>query len=283
MLTNAQFDRARRLALRLAGIDLHERQRELVERRLCRLGFGEPAALDTFLDAAEVGDDDARRTLVGLVTTNVTEFFRHPLHFELAVERALTSVRGCGQARLWSAAAATGEEPYSLAIAVLEAFGGEDPPVRILASDLDEEALACAARGEFSERELRGVAPERRARFFAPTRSGRWSIAPAARRLVEFRPVNLADGAWPIEGVFDVILCRNVLMYLTSSHRQAALEQCAARLAPDGLLVLDPTEHLGPAAALFGPGKDGVYGLRRAAVAWPTASVPSLRPAPAIV
>ena len=95
-------------------------------------------------------------------------------------------------------------------------------------------------------------------RFFGETaRRRRWSIAPAVRRLVEFRALNLVGAAWPVEGPFDVIFCRNVLMYLEACHRYAVLERMASLLAPDGLLMLDPAEHLGKAAHLFTPGRTG--------------------------
>src|SRR5438034_4242859 len=119
MLTSEQFDRTRRLALRLAGIELFERHRELLHRRCPRTHIPNPAAFDALLSAAEEGDLASNRRLVGLVTTRFTGFFRHPGHFEAAAEHALRAVRRCGRARLWSAAAATGEEPYSLALALV--------------------------------------------------------------------------------------------------------------------------------------------------------------------
>jgi chemotaxis protein methyltransferase CheR len=263
LLTDPQFERARRLASQVAGIELLERHRELLNQRSRRLGLQDDERLEAMLAAAEQGDADATRRLVGWVTTNFTGFFRHPAHFELAAQQSLRAVQRRGQARLWSAAAATGEEPYSLAMALLEVFNRADPSVTILASDLDEEALARAVQGEYGEAALRAVASERRARFFAPTAPGRWGVAPDVRRLVEFRAVNLVGAAWPVEGEFDVIFCRNVLMYLEACHRRAALDHLAGLLGTDGLLILDPTEHLGQAAPLFGPGADGVYTLRR--------------------
>ena len=90
-------------------------------------------------------------------------------------------------------------------------------------------------------------------------------MVPAVRRLVEFRAQNLTSIEWPVEGLFDMIFCRNVLMYLEVSHRYAVLEHLASLLAPDGLLMLDPAEHLGKAGHLFTPGVDAVYSCRRAA------------------
>jgi len=243
---------------------LCDRHRELLASRSRRLRIPPTAGIEALLGAAEEGDPPACRQLIGLVTTNFTGFFRHPRHFEVAAERALWAAHRRGQARLWSAAATTGEEPYSIAMALIEVFRRDDPPATILATDIDADALAVAARGEYGERALKALEPGRQARFFGETTvAGRLCVRPAVRCLVEFRALNLADVIWPAEGPFDVIFCRNVLMYLEACHRYAVVERLASLLAPDGLLILDPTEHLGKADHLFTPGADGVYSRRR--------------------
>jgi chemotaxis protein methyltransferase CheR len=260
MLTNQQFDRTRRLASRLAGIELVERHRELLHRRSRRLGIRDDASLDSLLEAAEEGEKSATQQLLCLLTTKFTGFFRHPRHFEIAAEHAVRAARQRGRAHLWSAGTATGEEVWSLAMVLIETFACDDPPVSILASDVDAQALAVAQRGEYSEVALKSLSLERRARFFnAPARC---QVAPTLCRLVKFQSLNLAGADWLVSGPFDVIFCRNVLMYLETRHRQVALERMASRLAPDGLLLLDPTEHLGMAGQWFLPGTDGVYALR---------------------
>ncbi len=264
MLTNEQFDRTRRLALLLAGIELGPRHRELVERRSRRLGIGDDAGLDALLGGAEHGDAEARRRLIALLTTGFTGFFRHPWHFDMAAEHALWAAHRRGRARLWSAAAATGEEPYSLAMALIEVFGRDDPPAAILATDIDSRALQAARAGEYPDAALAALDAGRRERFFSESAaSGRRRIADAPRRLVEFREVSLAGPVWAVEGPFDVVLCRNVLMYLEESLRRTALERVASLLVPDGLLLLDPAEHLGEAAHLFGRGEKGAFTRRR--------------------
>ena len=263
MLTSEDFDRTRRLALQLAGIELSDRHRELLERRSRRLGIDDRAGFDALLAGAENGDEEASRRLIGLLTTNFTGFFRNPWHFHLAAEHALWAVQRRGAARLWSAAAATGEEPYSLAMALIDVFRRDDPPATILATDIDADALAFAGAGEYGEPALAAVDRARRSRFFVEL-SGkeRWRVATAPRRLVEFRQANLASLDWPTEGPVDVVLCRNVLMYLEACHRYAVLERMASVLAPDGLLILDPAEHLGKAGHLFAREADGVYTRR---------------------
>jgi len=214
MLTNPQFDRFRRLASSLAGIHLAERHRDLLDQRRRRLGIGEGADLEALLAAAEVGEKAARATLLGLLTTKFTCFFRHPGHFALAANEALRAVQATGRARLWSAGAATGQEPYSLAIAVIEAFGRDDPPVSILATDVDGQSLSVAERGEYGEVAMEGLDTARRERFFRRAEAaGRWRVVDGLRRLVEFRPLNLAGEEWPAEGSFDVIFCRNAELY----------------------------------------------------------------------
>jgi chemotaxis protein methyltransferase CheR len=265
MLSNQQFDRTRRLALSLAGIELVERHRELLARRGRRLGILDSAGLDSLLNAVEEGETAARQKLLCLLTTKFTGFFRHPHQFDIAAEHTLRAAQHRGRARLWSAAAATGEEPYSLAMSLIEVSRCDAPPASILATDVDLDALAVAQRGEYDEAALRGLEPARRERFLRETSvARRWGIAPAVRRLVELRALNLASVAWPVEGPFDLIFCRNVLMYLEAGHRYAVLERMASLLAPDGLLMIDPTEHLGKAGHLFTPGADAVYRRRGA-------------------
>jgi chemotaxis protein methyltransferase CheR len=261
MVTIEQFDRARRLALRLAGIELLPRHRELLDRRSGELGTGDEGGLDALLGQVEAGDGPARRRLLGLLTTKFTGFFRHPRHFDLAAEQALWAVHRRGTARLWSAATATGEEAYSLAMALIEVFGRDDPPATILATDVDADALETARRGEYGEACLGGLPPDRRARFGAPSpgSSGRWALAPAVRRLVEFRAFNLIDRDWRVEAPFDVVLCRNVLMYLETRHRDEVIERIADRMTPGGLLILDPAEQPRRAMELFQTCERGVF------------------------
>lgn len=263
MLNREQFERTRQLALRLAGIELFERHHAVIARRSRRLGIHDGTAFDALLKAAEAGETRAGRQLIGLLTTNFSGFFRHPRHFELAAEHALWAVHRRGSARMWSAAAATGEEPYSLAMALIEVFQRKDPPITILATDIDEDALAIARRGEYAEPALSALATGHRTRFFSPaTKARHGRINQAIRDWVEVRGLNLTDLVWPIAGPFDVVFCRNVLMYLEANHRYAVLERIASVLAPDGMLIIDPTEHLGKAGHLFAPGTNGVYASR---------------------
>jgi chemotaxis protein methyltransferase CheR len=148
-------------------------------------------------------------------------------------------------------------------MAVIDVFRRDDPPVTIVATDVDETALALARNACYGEAALGAVESTTRARFFGePGVSGRRRLIPAARHLVDFRRLNLADVAWALDGVFDVVFCRNVLMYLEAGYRYAVLERIASLLEPGGLLLLDPSEHLGRAAPLFVGRGNGVYTRR---------------------
>ena len=262
-LNHQQFERIRRLALELAGIELFERHRDVVDRRSRRFGIADEDEIEALLDAVDDGDARASRRLIGLLTTNFTSFFRHPHHFDLAAEHALWAVHRRGTARLWSAAAATGEEPYSLAMASIDVFQRDDPAVTILATDIDDDALEIARRGEYGEPALNALPYGHRTRFFSRAAdTGRWRIAQAARDLVAFRTLNLTDVDWHLAGPFDVVFCRNVLLYLEAGHRYAVLERIVSLLALDGVLFLDPAEHLGGAGHLFVKHADGVYARR---------------------
>jgi chemotaxis protein methyltransferase CheR len=264
VLSDQQFDRARELALDLAGIELLERHRELLDRRFGRAGIL-AEAIDAILIAAENGETSATQQLLCLLTTKFTGFFRHPRQFEVAAEHALRAASEHGMARLWSAAAATGEEPWSLAMALIGAFERDDPPASILATDVDATALAVAQRGEYGEETLRSLQTTQRERFFVKAPAARRGIiTPVVRRLVEFRLLNLANVAWPVTGPLDVIFCRNVVMYLEAGCRYAVLERMASLLAEGGLLILDPAEHLGKAGQWFSKGMEGVYMRRKA-------------------
>ena len=128
-------------------------------------------------------------------------------------------------------------------------FRRDDPPATILATDIDADALPVARQGEYGKAALGTLKPEQRAGFFnESTGTPRWHLVPTVQRLVEFRTLNLVDPLWPIEGQFDVIFCRNVLMYLETDCRQSVLDRMASLLSPDGLSVLDPVEDPGPEA-----------------------------------
>jgi chemotaxis protein methyltransferase CheR len=255
------FERIRRLIHQRAGIALGDGKAEMVYSRLAKrlrtLGLAE------FREYLALLDDDASpewEHFVNALTTNQTDFFREAHHFPILAAHART-IRDRTM-RVWSAAAASGEEAYSIAITLCETFGTLAPPVRILATDLDTHVLAHAAEGIYSLDKVSALEMERRRRFFLKGRGARAGYArvrPEVRALVEFRQLNLRSERWAPEAPFDAIFCRNVLIYFDKPTQRQVLERLAARLAPDGLYFAGHSESLLLANDLFQPCGRTVY------------------------
>lgn len=254
MMTDELFQRLRQLADAQAGIALYDRHRESISRRFERLRLNAAAVIA----GAERGEPNAQEQVINLLTTNHTSFFRHPHQLEKAARHALDAADRRGTARIWSAAASTGAEPWSLAMAVLALSKDDRPAVSILATDIDAIALAVGEAGIYSDATLAAIPAEQRRRWV----DADGKISPAVRALVRFQRLNLVKIDWPIAPHIDVVCCRNVLMYLSTDYRYAVLERIAALLADDGLLLLDPSEHPGSAAIFFHGGSGGAYSLR---------------------
>jgi chemotaxis protein methyltransferase CheR len=225
--------------------------RVLAEEAGLALGDGLDRALGAGIDGAAAAlrtDPDAlaRRVvareplavaaLVEHAAVMETAFWRHPEQL-LAVARE--AAPRPGPLRIWSAGCATGEEPYSVAIALLEA-GRRGAGDTILATDLSARALDAARAATYGDRALRRLPPDVAERWLEP---GTWRrVAPEARALVDFERHNLVRDHAPAIAPFDVVLCRNVLIYFAPETAAAVLQRLAGALAPGGLLVLGPVE-----------------------------------------
>ncbi len=249
------FERARHLIHDRAGIALGEGKAEMVYSRLAKrvraLGL---AGFREYLAQLENDAHPEWEHFVNALTTNQTDFFREAHHFPMLAAHA-RSITG-RPVRVWSAAAATGEEPYSIAIALCEVFESLMPPVQILATDLDTRVLAHAESGIYPLDKVASLDPERLRRFFLKgtgSRAGQARVRDAVRSLVTFRTLNLRDARWDVEGPFDAIFCRNVLIYFDKRTQRQVLERVAARLSPGGLYFAGHSESLLNAADLFEP------------------------------
>jgi chemotaxis protein methyltransferase CheR len=261
--TDRDFSRARALIRERAGIALADAKRDLVYSRLARRvrtlglhGIGE------YLDRLEREGGEEWQLFVNALTTNLTAFFREPHHFPILAAH----LRALGRrARIWCAAASTGEEPWSLAMTAVETFGTWKPPVSVLASDIDTAVLEQGERGVYAADRVERMEAERRARFFlrgTGPNAGRVRVRSELRSLVTFRCINLlAAGAWPVESPVDAIFCRNVMIYFDKPTQLAVLERFAPLLATDGLLFAGHSESLHHAAHLFRLRGKTVYGL----------------------
>jgi chemotaxis protein methyltransferase CheR len=277
-ISDREFRDLRALILAKTGINLTEAKRQLLcarlGRRLRALGlatFGEYYALLCAPDAtAECVE------MINCITTNKTDFFREPHHFdvlrELVLEPARERARRGGARRLaiWSCCCSSGEEPYTIAMAVTDALGGEPGwDVRILASDIDTAMLAQAERGIYEEARLQPIGRERWGRYFlrgtGPSQ-GWYQVRPELRRLVTFRRINVAESL-PVQGRFDAIFCRNALIYFTPELQRRVVEGFVRLLGPDDLLFVGHSESLYWARGILEPVRNTVY--RRPRVAEP--------------
>lgn len=221
-----------------AGISLPDSKASLVYARLVKrlrlLGF------TCFSDycALLTGPDGANEIQVMLrcLTTNVTRFFREPHHFQnlqQAIEAAAPAVRSGGRLRLWSAGCSTGQEPYSMAFAVLDVLPeAADLDVRILATDIDTDVLTVGIGAVYGDDQLEGIDEAALGRWFDRAGGG-WRVNARARALVAFREQNLNAPHWPMRGPFQAVFCRNVAIYFDEPS-QDRLWRRFASLMPEG-------------------------------------------------
>lgn len=244
--SDADFRRLQQMIFDYAGISLNSNKKPMAYSRLTkRLRQLNLSAFGEYLDFVESSGDDEHVRFINALTTNLTYFFREPHHFPILVEHLL-GLPTAAPLVVWSAACSTGEEPYSIAMAVIEAFATDLPPVRIIASDLDTEALATAARGVYPMEKLESLSPQRLKKFFlkgAGAQAGYARIRPEVQRLVEFRQTNLHDGPWDIEAPVAAIFCRNVMIYFNKATQTKILARFMPLLRPDGLLFAGHSEN----------------------------------------
>jgi len=251
----ADFELIRQLIYQRAGISLHAGKQAMVysrlSRRLRETGHRSFASYLQWLEqpGAATGDEEWQE-FVNCLTTNLTSFFREEHHFrELANDLKTHSARPL---RIWCNAASTGEEPYSIAMTVAEAPGGGHG-VKITASDIDTKVLATASRGVYAA-DSRGLSPERlRAHFLRGkgANSGFVRVKPELAKLVEFRSHNLMDKHWSLGDPFDLVFCRNVMIYFDAPTQRRVLERIHGVMKPRGLLYVGPSENFSESKDLF--------------------------------
>lgn len=243
--TERDFQRIRNLIADRAGIVLAEHKRDMVYSRLGRcvrsrglVRFGDYLSLLTANNASRDWQE-----FVNALTTNLTAFFRESHHFQL-LQAHFQHRRE--PVRIWSAGASTGEEPYSIVMTLEETLGGA-VPVEVLATDIDSEALERARKGVYPlEQVRRQLNDERIHRFFlkgSGQKSGLVRVRPEIARRVTFRQLNFVGTHWPLQQQFDVIFCRNVMIYFDRETQVRLLERFASLLRNDGLLFVGHSEN----------------------------------------
>jgi len=247
--TRSDFERVRALIYQRAGISLADSKQEMVYSRLARrLRATGIQSFARYLDDLEAGRMAAEwEAFTNALTTNLTSFFRESHHFPLLAEHLAGLRRKDAKPfTIWCSAASTGEEPYSIAMTACEAFNTLSPPVQIVATDIDTNVLAVGSAGVYPMERVEKVGAERLKRFFLKGKGGNEGMArvrPELRQLVNFRQLNLLANEWPVEGQFDAIFCRNVMIYFDKDTQRKILGRFVPLMKPHALLFAGHSEN----------------------------------------
>ena len=257
ILSDEDFELISDLVYRHCGINLHDGKKELVRARLAKCvrasGLDSVSAYLAHVRADATGREFAR--LIDAISTNLTSFFREKAHFDYLKDRFLPALvarkaavpGGRRTLRAWSAGCSSGEEPYSLAMTLLEAVENSSGwDTRLLATDISRPVLQTARRGVYDKSRAAAVPPELRAKYFSPVLlEGRsaLSASEALRRVIRFNYLNLME-TWPFTGPFDFIFCRNVMIYFDKGTQQKLVNRFWQCLSPGGLLFTGHSESL---------------------------------------
>lgn len=248
--TKHDFDLLRKLVNEHTGINLSDHKQEMLYSRLSRRLRA--LNLKTFssyykLLQAEGGEEIVH--FINAVTTNLTAFFREPHHFELleqvVLPQLLVKKQSTRRLRIWSAGCASGEEAYSIAVVIKEIVPA-DWDVKILATDLDSSVLAKATKGMYEEERINGISSARLHRWFKKgtgTKTGRVQVVPELQTLITFKHLNLMH-AWPMHGPFDIIFCRNVVIYFDKPTQKVLFDRFANLIDREGYLFIGHSENL---------------------------------------
>ena len=250
--TNADFDQVQKLIYQHAGISLHDGKHAMVYSRLSRrlrdTGYDSFKAYLTWLEST---DGPEWQEFVNALTTNLTSFFRESHHFEILSDFLRTKTSG-SNFKIWCSAASTGEEPYSIAMTASESLG--KGRFTLHASDIDSKVLATASQGIYRSEGLKGVPQDFIRKYFMRGKAGNAGLVrvkPDLRNSVEFLIVNLIKDDWPFREPFDVVFCRNVMIYFDSATQRSVLERIHRVMRPGGLLFVGHAENFSDSKDLF--------------------------------
>jgi chemotaxis protein methyltransferase CheR len=252
--TEKDFKRVCQLIYEYAGISLKPSKQDMVYSRLARRlranGIGN---FQDYLVLLESGNGVEWEAFVNSLTTNLTSFFREPHHFPLLAD-LVAKQKGRHPISIWCSAASTGEEPYSIAMTMVDAFGSFRTPVTIVATDVDTNVLAKAETGIYPAERIEKLDAGAVKRFFLKgtgEKSGFVRVRPELRAMITFRQLNLLDNDWHIRGPLDAIFCRNVMIYFDKETQLNILQKFAPLLRAEGLLFAGHSENFHNATHLF--------------------------------
>jgi chemotaxis protein methyltransferase CheR len=250
-LGDADFKRIASLAKSKIGIELHSSKKALIKSRLSKcLKRTGCSSFSKYCDLVERGDPHELQAFISALTTNVTQFFREYHHFEIIINRLTPEINrslSLGKSiRIWSAGCSTGQEPYSIAAILLKYIPNvESKNIKILATDIDVEAIKFAMHGQYKASEVHVLKSEFRDILFpsVDNTSLLCDVSAAAKKLVVFQKLNLTTD-WPMESKFDVVMCRNVSIYFDKSQQEELWHRMACQVQKGGYLFIGHSERL---------------------------------------
>jgi chemotaxis protein methyltransferase CheR len=220
-----------------------------LSRRLRETGHN---SFREYLRWLEATDGPEWQEFVNALTTNLTSFFREGHHFQVLAEY-LRSIQSAGACKMWCSAASTGEEPYSIAMTATEALGSNGN-FSLIASDIDSKVLHTASQGIYKSDSLKGLDQARLQRFFMRGKAGNAGMAKVKQELrskIDFLIVNLIRNDWPFRDPFDVVFCRNVMIYFDATTQRQVLERIHKVMKPGALLFVGHAENFSDSRDLF--------------------------------
>jgi chemotaxis protein methyltransferase CheR len=244
-----EFDQIRELAYQYCGLNIHAGKEELVAARLGKimreLKIPSFRAYYEYVTTDETGQALVR--MIDALTTNHTSFFREPQHFDFLAKTILPSLANRPRIDIWSAACSTGEEPYSLAMAMLQHFEGvRAPEMKILATDISTRAIAAGEAGVYPQERLQDMDRDTMKKYLlrgSGKSEGLCRIKPHVRELVKFQRMNLMD-PFPSVGMFSLILCRNIMIYFDAPTQEQLVRRLHQQLEPGGYFFIGHSESL---------------------------------------
>lgn len=247
-LTSKDFAYFAKKIYELAGIHLpsNDKNISLVQNRLSRLlRRHELSSYSALADKIEKGGPLIIDEFISSLTTNKTHFFREEAHFEFLEKELPNHFKDHNELRIWCAASSTGQEPYTLAITLLESLSSQQASrSRILATDIDTDILAKAAAGEYSEQEMQGLDAHLRQKYFLrqASKDKSFRAADSISSMIDFARFNLITGNYKFNKPFDFIFCRNVLIYFDPPTTRKVIESLGKCLRPGGHLIIGHSE-----------------------------------------
>ena len=263
-ISTAEFAQFQKLIYRIAGISLADSKKTLLAGRLGkRLRHLNLSSFGEYYRLVSGGDEAGElQTMVDLLTTNETYFFREEAHFDFLKNVILADHRAADPFRIWSAASSTGEEIYTLSFVLADTLGLESP-WQVTGSDISTAVLATAERGLYWLDRTRGLPPSYLKKYCLKgvrSQEGSFMIAPEVKRHTRFLQVNL-NQTLPALGKFDVIFLRNVMIYFDADTKRQVIGRLVEQLAPGGHFIVGHSESLNGLTDLLKPVKPTIYRL----------------------